>query len=248
MAGKSFFIDTTRCTACRGCQVACKNWNRNGASATKNTGSHQNPPDLDGNTFKLVRFSEVESDGKVAWYFFPDQCRHCLEPPCKDAIQAYNPDGVFQDEATGAIYYNEKAKEAPFEEVLESCPYKIPRRDAKGAIVKCTMCIDRLSKGLLPACVKVCPTGAMNFGDREAMLALAKERLEKIKASHPKAMLIDPDSTRVIYLVVDDPVKYHKNAMASSKIPSRGPVYRLATRFLFRSARAGNPSGTAATT
>jgi FdhE protein len=26
MAGKSIFIDTTRCTACRGCQIACKNW------------------------------------------------------------------------------------------------------------------------------------------------------------------------------------------------------------------------------
>ena len=51
MAGKTFFVDTTRCTACRGCQIACKNWNRNGASMTKNTGSHQNPPDLDGNTF-----------------------------------------------------------------------------------------------------------------------------------------------------------------------------------------------------
>ncbi len=23
---KSFFIDTTLCTACRGCQVACKQW------------------------------------------------------------------------------------------------------------------------------------------------------------------------------------------------------------------------------
>ena len=46
MADKSFLIDTTRCTACRGCQVACKNWNQNPASATKNHGSHQNPPDL----------------------------------------------------------------------------------------------------------------------------------------------------------------------------------------------------------
>ncbi len=194
--------------------MACKNWNQNGASATKNIGSHQNPPDLDGNTFKLVRFSEVENDGKVAWYFFADQCRHCLEPPCKDAIEGYVKDGVIQDEATGAVVYLEKAKEAPFDEVKNSCPYDIPRKAADGRFTKCTMCIDRVSNGLIPACVKICPTGAMNFGEREAMLALAKERLEKLKGVYPKAQLLDADQVRVIFLVVDDPPKYHKNAVA----------------------------------
>ncbi len=214
MAGKSFFIDTTKCTACRGCQMACKNWNRNGASATKNTGSHQNPPDLDGNTFKLVRFSEVADNGKVSWYFFADQCRHCLQPPCKDAIEGYVDKGVIHDEATGAVVYLDKAKDAPSEEVQSSCPYDIPRKAGDGRFVKCTLCIDRVSNGLVPACVKICPTGAMNFGEREAMLAMAKERLEKLKIIHPKAQLLDADQVRVIFLVVDDPGKYHKNAVA----------------------------------
>lgn len=215
MAGKSFFIDTSRCTACRGCQIACKNWNQNGTSATKNTGSHQNPPDLDGNTYKLVRFNETEVDGKVAWYFFADQCRHCLDPPCKDTIEGYVEGGVIQDEATGAVVYTEKAKEAPFDEIKGSCPYDIPRqKDKGGAPVKCTMCIDRISNGLLPACVKSCPTGALNFGDRDAMLALAKEHLEKVKTRYPKAQLLDADQVRVIYLVVDEPKNYHKNAVA----------------------------------
>lgn len=233
MAGKSFFVDTTRCTACRGCQIACKNWNRNGASATKNLGTHQNPPDLDGNTFKLVRFSEVETDGKVGWYFFADQCRHCLEPPCKDAIEGYVDDGVILDEATGAIVYTEKAKEAPFDEIRSGCPYDIPRQNAKGLAVKCTMCVDRVSNGLLPACVKVCPTAAMNFGDREEMLKLANERLAALKAKYPKAQLLDADQVRVIYLVVDDPKKYHKNAVASLE-PGKGrtPSSRLAKRIL----------------
>lgn len=214
MAGKSFFIDTTKCTACRGCQMACKNWNRNGASATRNTGSHQNPPDLDGNTFKIVRFSEVMENGKLAWYFFADQCRHCLEPPCKDAIEGYVNDGVIHNETTGAVVYTEKAKEAPFDEVKNSCPYDIPRRAADGRIVKCTMCIDRVSSGLVPACVKICPTGAMNFGERDAMLAMAKERVEKLKGVYPKVQILDADQVRVIFLVVDDPKKYHKNAVA----------------------------------
>lgn len=211
--------------------MACKNWNRNAASATRNTGSHQNPPDLDENTFKLIRFSEVEENGKVAWYFFADQCRHCLEPPCKDAIEGYVSGGAIQDEASGAVIYTQKAKEAPFDEVKASCPYDIPRKRADGQLVKCTMCIDRVSNGQTPACVRICPTGAMNFGERDAMLALARERLEKLKVTYPKAQILDADQVRVIFLVVDDPRKYHKNAIACVK---PGTMGKLARRDLFK--------------
>lgn len=231
--GKTFFIDTTRCTACRGCQIACKNWNQNGADITRNRGSHQNPPDLNANTFKLVRFSETEHNGKVAWYFFADQCRHCLEPPCKDAIEGYVTEGaVIQDPATGAVFYTEKTKEVPFDEVRSSCPYNIPRKAEDGTIVKCTMCIDRVSNGLLPACVKVCPTGAMNFGEREAMLTLADERLKKAKEKYPKAQLLDADSIRAVYLVIDDPKLYHSFAVAGA---APGISRKVALRRLLKS-------------
>ena len=86
MPGKSFFIDTTRCTGCRGCQAACKQWNRNPGTKTIQRGTYQNPPDLSTATFKLVRFSEAtDTLGEPNWYFFPDQCRHCLYPLCKEA-------------------------------------------------------------------------------------------------------------------------------------------------------------------
>ncbi|HIC86305.1 MAG TPA: formate dehydrogenase, partial [Desulfobacterales bacterium] len=58
MSGKAFFIDTTLCTACRGCQVACKQWNQLPAEKTQNWGSYQNPKDLSFQTYKLVRFRE----------------------------------------------------------------------------------------------------------------------------------------------------------------------------------------------
>jgi formate dehydrogenase iron-sulfur subunit len=77
------------------------------------------------------------------------------------------------------------------------------------------MCIDRISAGLKPACVKICPTGAMNFGDRAEILKMANDRLAGVKAKYPKAQLLDHDQVRVIYLVVDEPKKYHKNAVAS---------------------------------
>jgi formate dehydrogenase iron-sulfur subunit len=76
------------------------------------------------------------------------------------------------------------------------------------------MCYDRLVRGLLPVCVQVCPTGAMNFGDREEMLGLAQKRLASVKKAHPKAMLADPDDVNVIYLLMDHPAMYHEFSVA----------------------------------
>ena len=73
---KSFLIDTTLCTGCRGCQIACKQWHDLPAEKTMNQGSYQNPMDLSFDTYKLVRMQEKEIDGKLRWVFFPDQCRH----------------------------------------------------------------------------------------------------------------------------------------------------------------------------
>ena len=82
---KTFFIDLTKCTACRGCQVACKQWKKLPAEKTENWGSHQNPKDLSGVTLKLVRFEEVETDGKCNGCSFPNSAatassRHAWTP------------------------------------------------------------------------------------------------------------------------------------------------------------------------
>ena len=238
MADKSFFIDTTKCTACRGCQVACKQWNKLPATKTYNWGSFQNPADLSFSTFKLVRFREIESGGKVKWYFFPDQCRHCLEPPCKDTAEGFVDGAVIQDESTGAVIYTGKTRmlsSSNFEEVRESCPYNIPRQDpGTGLVSKCTMCFDRVGNGLLPACVKACPTGTMNFGNRGDMLDMANKRVAALqKKGYKKAQLLDADSIRVIFLVVDDPSIYHKFSVAQNDV---GISRKLALRKLFRPA------------
>ena len=105
---KSIFIDTTRCTACRGCQVACKQWHGHEAVPTKQTGTHQNPPDLTPQNNKLVRFSEHKIDGHIHWLFFPDQCRHCLQPACKATSDMYVDGAIVIDEATGIVVCTEK--------------------------------------------------------------------------------------------------------------------------------------------
>jgi len=133
MSGKSFFIDLTKCTACRGCQVACKQWNKLPAEQTRNHGSHQNPMDVSAITYKTVHMKEVADDQgfMAAWLFFPEQCRHCTEPPCKMTADAYDDQAILQDEATGAITFTERTKDLPdFDEIREACPYNIPRQDA----------------------------------------------------------------------------------------------------------------------
>ena len=81
--GKTILVDVSRCTGCRGCQVACKQWNELPATDTVQTGSYQNPPDMNGDTYKIVRFSEGRHEnGKPYWNFFTDMCRHCVNPPC----------------------------------------------------------------------------------------------------------------------------------------------------------------------
>jgi formate dehydrogenase iron-sulfur subunit len=234
MADKSFFIDTTKCTACRGCQIACKQWNRNPATKTYQRGTHQNPADLSFFTFKLVRFSELEENGKTKWYFFADQCRHCIEPPCKDTAESLGCKAITKDEATGAVLFNPKikVKAADFKAIREACPYDIPRYDERmGVMAKCTMCIDRVKGGMLPACVKACPTGAMNFGDRKFILEMATKRLEEVQAVYKDAMLANADDIRTIYLLVDDPKKYHKFAIAENDI---GITRKMALKRLFR--------------
>jgi formate dehydrogenase iron-sulfur subunit len=213
MPRKSFFIDTTLCTACRGCQVACKQWHDLPAEETVNRGTYQNPADLSFVTYKLVRFSEVVVGGKFKWLFFPDQCRHCLEPPCQ--MTADDPAAIFRDPTTGAVIYTANTKNVDVQAVIESCPYDIPRASKDGTLAKCDMCLDRVENGLLPACVQTCPTGAMNFANRDEILAMARKRLAVVQRTHPKAKLLDPDDIRVIFLVTEDPQLYHPFATAS---------------------------------
>jgi formate dehydrogenase iron-sulfur subunit len=236
-SGKAFLIDTTLCTACRGCQIACKQWNQLPATKTHNWGSMQNPKDLSYDTFKVVRFQEHNGpDNKPVWYFFPDQCRHCLEPSCKEAVDGVVSGGIMIDVATGAVLFTDKLKQTDPDDVLNACPFDIPKAQEKtGAMAKCTMCVERVHNGLLPACVKTCPSGAMNFGDRDKMVELAKGRLAEAKKRYPGATLTGLKDLRVFYLLADVPKMYYTYAEADR---SPAPMNRkTALRKLGRSLR-----------
>jgi formate dehydrogenase iron-sulfur subunit len=74
----------------------------------------------------------------------------------------------------------------------------------------------------------------MNFGDRGDMLAMANNKVAALKKKgYKKAQLLDADSIRVIFLVVDDPSIYHKFSVAQNDV---GISRKLALRKLFRPA------------
>ena len=226
---KSFLIDTTLCTACRGCQVACKQWHNLPAEETVNRGSYQNPADLSFDTYKLVRMEEKINEDKLRWLFFPDQCRHCIEAPCE--ATAGEPTAIFTEAASGAVIYTANTRDLDAAEIRESCPYDIPRNAEDGTIAKCDMCSDRVENGLEPACVKVCPTGAMSFGDRAEIMDMAQKHLAVAKMKYPKATLLDPEDVRAIYLVGFDPNLYHEYAVASAR--GHGLTRQAALRKMF---------------
>jgi formate dehydrogenase iron-sulfur subunit len=60
-----------------------------------------------------------------------------------------------------------------------ACPWWIPKYEwdkVFPAVSKCRYCVDLLENGREPACAKSCPS-AIDFGDREDMLTLARKRI-----------------------------------------------------------------------
>lgn len=202
--GKSFLIDTTKCTACRACQVACKQWNELAAEdpVPTNRGTYENPPDLSHTQWLLIHFKENEqSDGTLTWNFVRNSCRHCVDAPCRQAAE--NKDAITIDEQTGAVLFGEETAGEDFAKIRKACPFDIPRQGPDGQLYKCVMCVDRVHNGESPACVKTCPTGAIQFGDRDELLASADARVAELRSEFPQARVLDRRDVRLLILLTD---------------------------------------------
>ncbi|HOO57297.1 MAG TPA: 4Fe-4S dicluster domain-containing protein [bacterium] len=210
-------FDSSRCIGCKACQAACKTWNQDKLEKTRNRGSHENPPDLSANTRTVMRFTETEDPkavGGIVWTYLKDSCRHCIDAPCKAMGDGFDEGAILQTE-TGAVVYTDKT--AVIEDLQYACPYDVPRQAAPGSpYVKCTLCIDRITNGLQPACVTTCPTDALVFGKREEVLKIAKERLEKIKTKFPDAHLHpDYEDVSFIYLLHQKQEKFAERLVSA---------------------------------
>ncbi len=219
MADKAILYDPTRCTACRGCQAACKQWNENDEGAgeqTINRGSYENPPDLSPKTWLKMEFREIQNSGKLSWLFTRRACLHCTDAGCVRVCPTH---ALFHHES-GFVSYD-KSLCTGCQYCIDACPFKVPRYTRKGItgialMDKCTFCttpgLDRIAAGLTPACVKSCPPKALDYGDRDKIVADGKQRVETLKAKgFPNAYLYgdkELNGLHLVYVLTDAPAVY----------------------------------------
>ena len=186
----SKYIDTTTCIGCKACEAACVEWNETGRIQTVQTGSYQTLPTLHAQFWNLIRFNERDFDGGIVWLMRKDQCMHCEDPGCLAACPA---PGAIVQYANGIVDVNpEQCIGCGYCET--GCPFDVPRfHQTTGKMAKCTLCVDRVDVGLEPACIKACPTGCLQFGTKDDMVALATNRVEQLQANgFQQAALYDP--------------------------------------------------------
>ena len=216
MTEKAILYDTTKCTACRACQVTCKQWNELKAEETTNRGTYENPPDLSPTTWLKMRFTEVEAGGKVRWLFTRQACMHCTDAACVEVC----PIGALYRHKLGFVAYDKDICSG-CGYCLDFCPFHVPRSERNlltgiAKMDKCTLCttpeLNRVSAGDEPACVKTCPTNALVFGDQDELVSEGRKRVQSLTAKGYSNAYLYGDrelgGLHVMYILDDSPEIY----------------------------------------
>lgn len=162
-------IDIDKCIGCGNCSKACKNENdvpkepfffRTWVEqyTVKNDGSVNIISPNGG----IDGFDQQASDEEIFKSFFvPKMCNHCSKSPCVQVC----PVGATYDSPEGVVLVDEKYC-IGCRYCVQACPYGCRFiHPVKKVANKCTLCYHRLKKGLDPACMEVCPTGARMYGN-----------------------------------------------------------------------------------
>lgn len=165
MAAKyGILIDLDRCQGCMACEVACKQEN-----------------DLPvGPRLKQVLTLGPEKIGKkLVMEYLPVMCMHCENPPCADVC----PSGAILKNAYGVTLVNEKKchdtdKNDCKKACIAACPYPVPPQyvPERDVVQTCNMCMQRVSKGEQPSCVKHCITQCLHFGTEAELKKMIQAR------------------------------------------------------------------------
>lgn len=150
-------IDLARCTGCEACAIACAQENGTDTTAPRT----------------MVAIQEIEGDGGPRIALLPRLCQHCAEAPCI----AVCPVGASRRRRDGIVLV-EAAVCIGCGDCVRACPYAARALDPRSGIADaCDFCAHRVDAGLLPACVEVCPGGALVFGNLNDPVSAANRLL-----------------------------------------------------------------------
>ncbi len=179
-------IDVDRCIGCGRCVEACKTENdvprepfyfrtwieryvvqRNGHTVVTSPNGG------------ISGFPPVEEAEILRTFFVPKLCNHCSNPPC---VQVCPVGATFKTEDGVVLVDHDYCIGCRY--CIQACPYGARfLHPVTRTAEKCTFCYHRLVRGLVPACVEMCPTQARIFGDLDALSSpLARfQRMHKIQ-------------------------------------------------------------------
>ncbi len=171
--------DTTLCVGCRSCEFACTEVN-DLPPPTQPVGDTRVFEKTRGPSDKLYtvvnRYGGGAGGSPVV--FRKHQCMHCNEPCCASVCFVK----AFTKTPEGPVLYDPSVC-VGCRYCVFACPYYALAYEygnpATPRVVRCTMCYPRIIKGQVPACAEACPTGAIQYGPREKLILVARERMRK---------------------------------------------------------------------
>lgn len=168
MARYAMVVDTRLCVACKACVLACKAENGLPEGACRSW------------VVEEVRgeFPELSAENRS------ERCNHCSDAACVAAC----PTGASRYADGGAVVVDADACTG-CKACMAACPYDARYVGPDGTVDKCTFCLHRVRRGQAPACVAVCPTRTLRFGDLDdpdsEVARLLRTRAWKV--SHPES-------------------------------------------------------------
>ena len=137
-------VDTKLCVSCKACVLACKAENR--------------VPDGYSRDWLMEEvageFPTLTAENRS------ERCNHCSNTPCVSAC----PTGASHVNEGGTVLVSH-GKCTGCKACIAACPYNARYAHPDGYADKCTFCLHRVQRGEQPACVTVCPTATLHFGD-----------------------------------------------------------------------------------
>jgi Fe-S-cluster-containing dehydrogenase component/formate-dependent nitrite reductase membrane component NrfD len=141
----AWVIDQTSCIGCHACTTACKQENEVPLGVNRT----------------WVKYVETGTFPQTRRQIAVLRCNHCAEPPCVEVCPTTamfrRQDGIVDFDTSRCI---------GCKACLQACPYDAIYIDPERHVAeKCNFCAHRVDRGQLPACVVVCPTESLVFGD-----------------------------------------------------------------------------------